>query len=151
MGSIMGSVSMQSQASSRGERLSAFVDGELFGEEHLNTFVSELDGEDRAAWSCYHLIGDALRSDDLAVSPAASSAARSADPAGRTMRGAPPFLPSMPASRPKSLPQCAGADAVRWPRRAVTWLHQGGKAGGPCGKARGLSSSSARAYTGRLK
>jgi sigma-E factor negative regulatory protein RseA len=74
MGSIMGSVSMQSQASSRGERLSAFVDGELFGEEHLNTFVSELDGEDRAAWSCYHLIGDALRSDDLAVSPAASSA-----------------------------------------------------------------------------
>ncbi|MFM0060671.1 RseA family anti-sigma factor [Paraburkholderia phytofirmans] len=72
----MGSVSMQSQASSRGERLSAFVDGELFGEEHLNldTFISGLNGEDRAAWSSYHLIGDALRSDDLAVSPAASSA-----------------------------------------------------------------------------
>lgn len=70
----MGSVSMQSQASSRSERLSAFVDGELFGEEHLNKFLSELDGEDRAAWSSYHLIGDALRSDDLAVSPAASSA-----------------------------------------------------------------------------
>lgn len=76
MGSIMASVSMQSQASSRGERLSAFVDGELFGEEHLNLdkFLSELDGEDRAAWSSYHLIGDALRSDDLAVSTAASSA-----------------------------------------------------------------------------
>jgi len=76
MGSIMGSVSMQSQASSRGERLSAFVDGELFGEEHLNLdkFLSELDGEDRAAWSSYHLIGDALRSDDLAVGAAASSA-----------------------------------------------------------------------------
>ncbi|HEX7933118.1 MAG TPA: RseA family anti-sigma factor [Paraburkholderia sp.] len=72
----MGSVSMQSQASSRGERLSAFVDGELFGEEHLNLdkFLSELGGEDRAAWSSYHLIGDALRSDDLAVSSAASSA-----------------------------------------------------------------------------
>ncbi|RDK01249.1 sigma-E factor negative regulatory protein [Paraburkholderia lacunae] len=72
----MGSVSMQSQASSRSERLSAFVDGELFGEEHLNLnkFLSELDREDRAAWSSYHLIGDALRSDDLAVSPAASSA-----------------------------------------------------------------------------
>ncbi|CAB3797276.1 sigma-E factor negative regulatory protein [Paraburkholderia fynbosensis] len=72
----MGSVSMQSQASSRGERLSAFVDGELFGEEHLNLdkFVSGLGGEDRAAWSSYHLIGDALRSDDLAVSPATSSA-----------------------------------------------------------------------------
>jgi sigma-E factor negative regulatory protein RseA len=71
---MMGSVSMQSQASSRGERLSAFVDGELFGEEHLNKFISELDHEDRASWSHYHLIGDALRSDDLAVSPAASSA-----------------------------------------------------------------------------
>lgn len=71
----MGSVSMQSQASSRGERLSAFVDGE-FGEEHLNLnkFLSELDGEDRAGWSSYHLIGDALRSDDLAVSPAVSRA-----------------------------------------------------------------------------
>jgi sigma-E factor negative regulatory protein RseA len=76
MGSIMGSVSMQSQASSRGERLSAFVDGELFGEEHLNVdkFLSGLDGEDRAAWSSYHLIGDALRSDDLAVGSAASNA-----------------------------------------------------------------------------
>nr|WKF56805.1 hypothetical protein HUO10_001273 [Paraburkholderia busanensis] len=72
----MGSVSVQSQASSRSERLSAFVDGELFGEEHLNlnTFLSELNSEDRATWSSYHLIGDALRSDDLAVSPAASSA-----------------------------------------------------------------------------
>jgi sigma-E factor negative regulatory protein RseA len=74
MGSIMGSVSMQSQASSRGERLSAFVDGELFGEEHLNVFFSDLGAEDRVAWSSYHLIGDALRSDDLAVHPAKSGA-----------------------------------------------------------------------------
>jgi len=76
MGSIMGSVSMQSQDGSRGERLSAFVDGELFGEEHpnLDKFLAGLDGEDRAAWSRYHLIGDALRSDDLAVSAATSSA-----------------------------------------------------------------------------
>ncbi|SMG15136.1 sigma-E factor negative regulatory protein [Paraburkholderia susongensis] len=72
----MGSVSMQSQAGSHGERLSAFVDGELFSEEHLNLdkFLSGLDGEDRAVWSSYHLIGDALRSDDLAVNPARSSA-----------------------------------------------------------------------------
>lgn len=72
----MGSVSMQSQDSSRGELLSAFVDSELFGEEHLNLdkFLSGLDGDDRAAWSRYHLIGDALRSDDLAISAATSSA-----------------------------------------------------------------------------
>ncbi|WP_228975703.1 sigma-E factor negative regulatory protein [Paraburkholderia gardini] len=70
----MGSVSMQSQASSRGERLSAFVDGELSGEEHLNKFIADLNREDRGMWADYHLIGDALRSDDLAVSPAASQA-----------------------------------------------------------------------------
>jgi sigma-E factor negative regulatory protein RseA len=77
MGSIMGSVSMHAQAnsptSSRGERLSAFVDGELHGDEP-NSFLAGLDHEDRAAWSCYHLIGDALRSDDLAMNPAASQA-----------------------------------------------------------------------------
>jgi sigma-E factor negative regulatory protein RseA len=72
----MRSVSVQSQVGSHGERLSAFVDGDLFGEEHLNLdkFLADFDGDDRAAWSSYHLIGDALRSDDLAVSPARSSA-----------------------------------------------------------------------------
>ncbi|HEY3598646.1 MAG TPA: sigma-E factor negative regulatory protein [Paraburkholderia sp.] len=78
----MGSVSVPTQSNSqanaqtgsRGERLSAFVDGELHGEGQPNTFIAGLDHEDRAAWSCYHLIGDALRSDDLAVNPAASHA-----------------------------------------------------------------------------
>ena len=74
MGSIMGSVSMQSVSSSRGERLSAFVDGEWSAEEHLNANFFELDGEGRAAWSEYHLIGDVLRSDDLALSQATSHA-----------------------------------------------------------------------------
>lgn len=74
MGSIMGSVSMQSVSSSRGERLSAFVDGEALAQEHLNGNYLELDGEGRAAWSEYHLIGDVLRSDDLALSQAASRA-----------------------------------------------------------------------------
>jgi sigma-E factor negative regulatory protein RseA len=75
MGSIMGSVSMQSQACSRGERLSAFVDGESLGEiGHGSSIFSEWSSEDRVAWSHYHLIGDTLRSDELAVNPAASSA-----------------------------------------------------------------------------
>jgi sigma-E factor negative regulatory protein RseA len=68
----MGSVSMQSVSSSHGERLSAFVDGELTVEEHLSGIFSELDHGGRAAWSEYHLIGDVLRSDDLALSAAAS-------------------------------------------------------------------------------
>ncbi|RQH09639.1 sigma-E factor negative regulatory protein [Paraburkholderia dinghuensis] len=68
----MGSVSMQSVSGSRGERLSAFVDGELPAGEHPNGVFAELDQADYAAWSVYHLIGDVLRSDDLAVKPAAS-------------------------------------------------------------------------------
>ncbi|HKT97030.1 MAG TPA: sigma-E factor negative regulatory protein [Paraburkholderia sp.] len=69
----MGSVSMQSVSSSRGEQLSAFVDGEMAGDEqHLNAIFSGLVQESRTAWSSYHLIGDVLRSDDLAMSPAAS-------------------------------------------------------------------------------
>jgi len=77
MGSIMGSVSMQNQTQtgSRGERMSAFVDGESLDEMgDVSQFLAELKNGERAAWSAYHLIGDALRSDDLAVSPARSSA-----------------------------------------------------------------------------
>jgi len=71
----MGSVSMQSQAGSRGERMSAFVDGESLDElGNISQFLADLKNQDRAQWSEYHLIGDALRSDDLAVSPATSSA-----------------------------------------------------------------------------
>ncbi|BAO87018.1 sigma-E factor negative regulatory protein [Burkholderia sp. SFA1] len=77
MGRIMGSVSVQNQtqAGSRGERMSAFVDGESLDEiGSISQFLADLKSDERAAWSHYHLIGDALRSDDLAVSPARSSA-----------------------------------------------------------------------------
>jgi len=77
----MGSVSLHAQANSqanlqtgsRGERLSALIDGEWQGEDS-GAFIAALDHEDRAAWSNYHLIGDALRSDDLALSASASRA-----------------------------------------------------------------------------
>jgi sigma-E factor negative regulatory protein RseA len=70
----MGSVSMQSQALSRAERLSAIVDGETQGSLHADVkqFFADLVDDDRASWSDYHLIGDALRSDDLVTSPASS-------------------------------------------------------------------------------
>jgi sigma-E factor negative regulatory protein RseA len=81
MGSIMGSVSIEHRANSqanlqtgsRGERLSALIDGEWQGAES-EAFVAALDREDRAVWSNYHLIGDALRSDDLALSASVSRA-----------------------------------------------------------------------------
>ncbi|WP_322105109.1 sigma-E factor negative regulatory protein [Paraburkholderia sp. J41] len=68
----MGSVSMQSESSSRGERLSAIVDGEWLAAGQPNANFTEFDREGRAAWADYHLIGDVLRSDDLALSQAAS-------------------------------------------------------------------------------
>ncbi|WP_322009844.1 sigma-E factor negative regulatory protein [Paraburkholderia sp. J12] len=68
----MGSVSMQSVSGSRSEHLSAFVDGEFTAGERQNGFFSELDQDSRKVWSEYHLIGDVLRSDDLALSAAAS-------------------------------------------------------------------------------
>jgi sigma-E factor negative regulatory protein RseA len=75
MGSVMGSVSKESLLCSPGERLSAFIDGEWFDEPgHADGLLAGLNGADRAAWSEYHLIGDALRSDDLAAHPAASNA-----------------------------------------------------------------------------
>jgi sigma-E factor negative regulatory protein RseA len=84
MGSIMGSESVkaaqaaqaaQAQAGSRSERLSAFVDGESLNDAgNISQFIASFTNRDRAAWSDYHLIGDALRSDDLAASPATSSA-----------------------------------------------------------------------------
>ena len=70
----MGSVSMQSVSGSRGERLSAIADGELSGEAQPDTIFSDFSRDDRAAWSSYHLIGDVLRSDDLALSPRVSEA-----------------------------------------------------------------------------
>jgi sigma-E factor negative regulatory protein RseA len=74
----MGSVSMQSDLNSvigsRGERLSAIVDGEWSAAEQPNAKFAELDQEGRAVWADYHLIGDVLRSDDLALSQAASRA-----------------------------------------------------------------------------
>lgn len=71
----MGSVSMQSKGSSLGERLSAFVDGEgLDPSESFDAVLTKFDPADRRTWSAYHLIGDTLRSEDLAVHPATSSA-----------------------------------------------------------------------------
>jgi sigma-E factor negative regulatory protein RseA len=101
----MGSVSMQSVSSSRGERLSAFVDGEWSAEEHLNANFFELDGEGRAAWSEYHLIGDVLRSDDLALSQAASHAFMS----GFAAR----FEAEPHVLAPAALPQAHGVQAGR--------------------------------------
>ena len=53
------------------ERLSALVDGEIDGDAAAQACGDwRENGEARASWHAYHLIGDVLRSDDLARDPA---------------------------------------------------------------------------------
>lgn len=129
MGSIMGSVSVQSQAGTRGERLSAFVDGESFDDSgDLSQFLSGFTQKDRAAWSDYHLIGDALRSDDLAASPAASSAFMNAFSARFEAEAhvfAPAAIPAASAERARSgmfRRRLVPAFAVAAAAATLTWI-----------------------------
>ena len=50
----------------RREQLSALADGELQGEEWAAALEFAVEAEGRATWQMYHLVGDVLRSSDLA-------------------------------------------------------------------------------------
>ena len=57
------------------ERLSALLDGELDDDAVGPTCAQWRDSsESRASWHAYHLIGDVLRSDDLACDPGSDAA-----------------------------------------------------------------------------
>ncbi len=57
------------------ERLSALVDGELVGDATAQACAHWREsGSSRASWHAYQLIGDVLRSDDLATDPARDAA-----------------------------------------------------------------------------
>ncbi|AIO32407.1 sigma-E factor negative regulatory protein [Burkholderia pseudomultivorans] len=121
----MGSVNTQSQACSRGERLSALVDGEMFDGPDHGQFLAELDRADRAAWARYHLIGDALRSDELALSPALSatftarmSAALEAEPHLLAPAARKPAARTLLSLRRRVVPAFAVAAAAA----TLTWI-----------------------------
>ncbi|MDR5737870.1 MULTISPECIES: sigma-E factor negative regulatory protein [unclassified Caballeronia] len=130
----MGSVSMQahgnsqthSQAGTRGERMSAFVDGESLDEiQNISQFLAGLTSQDRAAWSDYHLIGDALRSDDLAESPVRSSAFMSAFSARFEAEAhvlAPAALPAQKARGGLLRRRVVPAFAVAAAAATLTWI-----------------------------
>lgn len=62
----MGSATVQTQRGLQAERISALMDGE-FDPDELAALLDEADTSGRPLWDDYHLIGDALRSDDLAL------------------------------------------------------------------------------------
>jgi sigma-E factor negative regulatory protein RseA len=98
--------------------LSALADGDATDSEAARAFQAWRDDPDaRASWHAYQLIGDVLRSDDLAAEPAADESflvalrARLADE--------PVVLAPQPRveAEPLSLPVAANASAAVRPRR----------------------------------
>lgn len=62
----MGSATVQTQRGLQAERISALMDGE-FDPAELAALLDEADTSGRPLWDDYHLIGDALRSDELTL------------------------------------------------------------------------------------
>ncbi|GGC91067.1 sigma-E factor negative regulatory protein [Undibacterium terreum] len=67
---------MMKTDTSKQEHISALLDGELSGHDCDAVIVSLAAAESREAWNVYHQIGDALRSDDLAVNLSADFSSR---------------------------------------------------------------------------
>ncbi|MDN7752819.1 sigma-E factor negative regulatory protein [Burkholderia gladioli] len=126
----MGSVSTQSQPSSQRERLSALIDGESPDGLSFAQILAGFGDTERRAWSEFHAIGDALRSDELAIEPAVSqaftarfSAAFAAEPhliapAAITVAANSPASPLKRALRRRFVPALAVAAAAA----TLTWI-----------------------------
>lgn len=98
------------------ERLSALVDGELDAAALAQACAHWREGaEVRCAWHAYHLIGDVLRSDDLACEPGRDSAFMQA--LRTRLASEPVVLAPRPADATAALPsavrRAAGASR-RW-------------------------------------
>jgi sigma-E factor negative regulatory protein RseA len=103
----------QSSMSSHAETLSALVDGEAAPEGVARACAAwRSDASARQTWHAYQLIGDVLRSDDLASAPARDEEflkclrARLADE--------PVVLAPQPTQAAQPVPMAAGRSARRW-------------------------------------
>src|SRR6201996_218873 len=108
-----------SGSSESGRRiLSALADGDATDSEAARAFQAWRDEPDaRASWHTYQLIGDVLRSDDLAVEPAADEAflvalrARLADEP--VVLAPPPRVEEAPIALPAAVNASRGATRSR--------------------------------------
>ncbi|WP_298209945.1 sigma-E factor negative regulatory protein [Acidovorax sp.] len=97
------------------ERLSALADGQLEGEELAAALAFACEDEDGGkTWQLYHLVGDVLRSTDLAqpAHPAFMSRLRE-----QLAQEAPPERPTVPvqvAVVAAQMPEAANASVFRW-------------------------------------
>ncbi len=104
------------------EQLSALMDGQLQGGEWLQALHSAEQPEGRATWLAYHVVGDALRSTELAAHGASSSAflarfqqrlAQEQPLPAATLQDA-ALQQVVPAKADSALPQSANASVFRW-------------------------------------
>ncbi|MDH4393923.1 MAG: sigma-E factor negative regulatory protein [Aquabacterium sp.] len=108
----------------RRQQLSSLMDGDLAPADVVSACASwRHDADTRRDWHAYHLIGDVLRSDDLASQPARDAAFLSA--LRQRLASEPvPLAPAVlqpPAAA--ALPQVAnGAASAARPRPARRWL-----------------------------
>ena len=101
----------------RSEQLSALADGQLQGDEFAAALAWAAEDEGRDTWGVYHLVGDVLRSSDLArpVNPAFLSRLRD-----ELAKEAPPQRPQAPVELgpldhvAAHLPEAANASVFRW-------------------------------------
>ena len=101
----------------RSEQLSALADGQLQGDEFAAALAWAAEDDGRDTWGVYHLVGDVLRSSDLArpVNPAFLSRLRD-----ELAKEAPPQRPQSPVEldpldpRAAHLPEAANASVFRW-------------------------------------
>jgi len=103
------------------ERLSALVDGELEGGAVTQACAHwREDAESRATWHAYQLIGDVLRSDDLAADPARG--ARFIAVLRARLATEPVVLAPQPAAGPAPEIRATTAHAASGSGRRWSWM-----------------------------
>jgi sigma-E factor negative regulatory protein RseA len=97
------------------ERLSALADGQLQGEELNAAFAYAADDEEGAkTWQLYHLVGDVLRSADLAQPANPAFMARLREQLAQEALPERPQVPVPVAMVAAGLPEAANASVFRW-------------------------------------
>jgi sigma-E factor negative regulatory protein RseA len=112
-GDLMGAAAPGALA--RREQLSALADGELAGEELVQALEYAAQAEGESTWQLYHLVGDVLRSPDLAKPPAPDFLARlRLELAKETPAGRPDFRQQMTEVVAAPMVESANASVFRW-------------------------------------
>ncbi len=97
------------------ERLSALADGQLQGDELSAAFAYAAEDEDGAkTWQLYHLVGDVLRSADLAQPANPAFMARLREQLAQEALPERPHAPVSVTVVAAGLPEAANASVFRW-------------------------------------